>query len=252
MSILKEAIERFRKIVESNNLLNNPINIKTEYPKPEETVEKPINNNHLLLEGREVLIEANFFNAKSHVFTDEPSNFEGTIKDALALPLTSNKNRAVVVATINAVLRHLDKITGTIHCKDEESKECAYEMAERLYNRWGEHLTIGIIGLQPDIARTMIKRFSKGNVQITDLDSDNIGKEFDGVTILDGKKYTNRVVANNFLALVTGSVVVNETIDDILEISRQNNKNRIVIFFGTTIAGVDKLMNLRRMCFKSH
>lgn len=252
MPILEEAVERFRKIVEKNNLLNSPVNIKMQPLKPSEVIGKPMREGYLLLKGREVLIEANFLNAKGQAFTDEPSNFEGTIKNVLDLPLTNNRNRAVIVAAINALLRHLNEVSGTIHCTDEESKECAREMAERLYNRWGEHLTVGIIGLQPAIASAMIKRFSRGNIQITDLNSDNIGKDFEGVTILDGKKYTNRVVANNFLALVAGSVVVNKAIDDILKTSKQNNKNRIVIFFGTTIAGVDKLMNLRRMCFKSH
>jgi hypothetical protein len=84
------------------------------------------------------------------------------------------------------------------------------------------------------------------------LDEDNIGKDFEGVKIEDGHVSMQDVVGNNFLALVTGSSVVNGTIDEILRISRLDNKNRIVIFFGTTIAGVEALLNLRRLCFKSH
>ena len=252
MSILEEAINKFKRIVESNGLADSRINVKMRPLKPEEAIGKPTRDDYPLLKGKEVLIEAAFLEAKGQAFTDEPSDFEGTINDVITLPLTNNRNRAIAVATINAILRYLKKADGTIHCKDREPEECAQEMADRLYQRWGEHLTVGIVGLQPAIASAMIKRFSSGNVQISDLDSDNIGREFEGVTILDGSRYSRKVVANNFLTLATGSTIVNGTIDAILEENRKNNKSRIVIFFGTTIAGVDVLMNLRRLCFKSH
>ncbi len=252
MSILDEAIERFKKIVQKEDLINSSINVKMRPLKPEEAIGKPMRDDYPLLKGKEVLVEADFMGAKGQAFTDEPSDFQGTINDVLNLPLITNRNRAVVVATISAVLRHLNMASGTIHCRDSEPEECAQEMANRLYERWREDLTIGLIGLQPAIASSLIKKFSKDNVEITDLDEDNIGKNFEGVIIKDGRKYMKEVVGNNFLALVTGSTVVNGTIDNIIEISKQDNKNRMVIFFGTTIAGVDALMNLRRLCFKSH
>ncbi len=252
MSILEEAIEKFKDIVEKEKLLRSAINVKMRPLKPEEAIGKPMRDDYPLLKGKEVLIEADFMGAKGQAFTDEPSNFEGTIIDVLSLPLVTNRNRAVIVATISAVLRYLDLAKGTIHCKNEEPEECALEMAERLYKRWGEDLTIGLIGLQPAIASALIKKFSKNNIQIADLDENNIGKDFEGVKIANGYKNVGKIVENNFLALVTGSTVVNGTIDNILNISKQNNKNRIVIFFGTTIAGVDALLNLRRLCFKSH
>ncbi len=252
MSILKEAIEKFRGIVDKKGLLDSPIKIKMRPLKPHEAIGKPKKGDYPILKGKEVLIEATFEGAKGQAFTDEPSDFSGTIQDVLSLKLDTNRERAVVVATINAVMRHLKLTDLTVHCKDNEPEECAEEMAERLFKRWGEDLTVGLVGLQPSIASALIKRFGSSHIQIADLDEDNIGKNFEGVEVLDGSKYSKEIVANNFLALITGSCVVNGTIDELLEVSRMDNKNRIVIFYGTTIAGVNSLMNLKRLCFRAH
>ena len=252
MGVLEEALLKFREIVGNHNLLDKRIQVKMRPLKPEEAIGKPERDDFPLLKGKEVLVEADFLSAKGQAFTDEPSNFEGYIEDVLNLELSTNRNRAVVVATINAVLRYLEMTWGTIHCKDEEPSQCANEMAERFYRRWGENTTIGIVGLQPAIASAMIRVFTSSNVKIADLDEDNIGKNFDGVEVLDGRKFSKKVVADSFVALITGSSVVNGTIDELIEVSKMDNKNRIVIFYGTTIAGVASLLNLNRLCFRSH
>ncbi len=252
MGILEDSILKFKDIVENHGLLNKEVTIKMRPLKPEEAIGKPMRDDFPLLKGKEVLVEAKFFNAKGQAFTDEPSNFEGYIKDILGLSLDSNRNRAIVVATINAVLRHLEIVANTVHCKNQEPTECGNEMAERFFKRWGEDVTVGLVGLQPAIASALVKQFGPNNIQIVDLDEDNIGKNFEGVEVLDGRRYSWRVVADNFLALITGSSVVNGTIDELLEVSRMDNKNRITIFYGTTIAGVAYLENLNRLCFKSH
>ncbi|AEA33548.1 Rossmann-like domain-containing protein [Hippea maritima] len=252
MGILDDALLKFRDIVQKNGLLDKRIQIKMRPLKPYEAIGKPTRDDYPLLKGKEVLVEATFLEAKGQAFTDEPSDFEGFMCDVLKLPLKTNRNRAVVIASINAVLRYLNMTWGTVHCKDSEPEGCANEMMERFFRRWGENVTLGLVGLQPALASSAIKVFGKGNVKIADLDEDNIGKDFEGVKILDGKIYSNEIVANSFLALITGSSVVNGTIDELLNVSRMDNKNRIVIFYGTTIAGVASLMNLNRLCFRSH
>lgn len=252
MSILDEAKEKFLKIVTDNNFLRSNVDVKMRPLSAEEAIGKPKRDDYPLLLGKEVLVEARFNEAKGQVFTDEPSDFSGTVRDVLSLKLDTNRNRAILVATINAVLRYLNMTEKTVHCRNEEPELCSKEMADRLFNRYGEDLTIGLIGLQPSIAADIIKRFSPKNIQIADLDKKNIGRSFDGVIIKDGRKYQDEVVAGNFLALSTGSTIVNGTIDRILEVSKQSNKNRVVIFFGTTIAGVADLMNLKRLCFQAH
>ncbi len=252
MGILESALFKFKNIAENHGLLNKEIAIKMRPLKPEEAIGKPLRDDFPLLKGKEVLIEAKFLDAKGQAFTDEPSNFEGYIKDVVNLKLDTNRNRAIVVATINAVLRHLEMVMNTVHCRNQEPTECGSEMAERFFKRWGEDMTVGLVGLQPAIATALIRQFGPNKVQIADLDEDNMGKNFEGVEVLDGRKYSSEVVANNFLALITGSSVVNGTIDELVEVSRMDNKNRIVIFYGTTIAGVAYLENLNRLCFRSH
>ncbi len=252
MGVLQDALFKFRGIVEKSNLLKKEISIKMRPLKPEEAIGKPTRDDFPILKGKEVLVEAKFFNAKGQAFTDEPSNFEGFIEDVVNLELDTNRNRAIVVASMNAVLRYLKIANGTVHCKNEEPELCAKEMANRFFKRWGEDVTVGLIGLQPAIAAALIEKFSANNIQIADLDEDNIGKNFNGVEVLDGRIFGDMVVANNFMALVTGSSIVNGTIDKILEVSKMDNKNRIVIFYGTTIAGVASLLSLNRLCFRSH
>ena len=252
MGILEESILKFKDIVEREGLLRERVVIKMRPLSPKEAIGEPERNDFPILKGKEVLVEAKFLNSKGQAFTDEPSDFEGTISDVLSLDLNSNRNRAVVVASLNAVLRHLNMVMNTVHCKNSEPEECGKEMADRFFKRWGEDMTVGLVGLQPAIASNLIKRFGKEHVQIADLDEDNIGKDFEGVKVLDGEKRAFDVVANNFLALITGSSVVNGTIDELIRVSKMDNKNRIVIFYGTTIAGVSYLMNLNRLCFRSH
>jgi len=252
MGVLEGAVLEFRRIVEREGLLNERVVIKMRPLSPREAIGEPKRKDFPILKGKEVLVEANFLGSKGQAFTDEPSDFEGSILDVLSLDLNSSRNRAVVVASLNAVLRHLKIVMNTVHCKNSEPEECGKEMANRFFKRWGEDMTVGLVGLQPAIASSLIGRFGKEHVQIADLDEDNIGKYFEGVEILDGRRYALDVVANNFLALITGSSVVNGTIDELIRISKMDNKNRIVIFYGTTIAGVSYLMNLNRLCFKSH
>ncbi|WP_025209681.1 Rossmann-like domain-containing protein [Hippea sp. KM1] len=252
MGVLQTAVERFVQIVKDKGLLDEYVKIKMRPLKPEEAIGKPSRDDYPLLKGKEVLVEATFLNSKGQAFTDEPSDFEGTIEDVISLPLDRSRNRAVVVASINAVLRHLDMTWGTVHCKDTEPEECAEEMMERFFRRWGENTTLGLVGLQPALAEAAIRVFGKDNVLISDMDEDNIGKKFEGVEILDGRIHSIEVVERSFLGLITGSSVVNGTIDGLLEASKRNNKNRIVIFYGTTIAGVASLLNLNRLCFKAH
>jgi subtilisin family serine protease len=236
--ILQGALDKLKQLSMKHNILDNKIEIKPA-------------SDYMPKRGEEVAVIADFMGEKGAAFTDEPSQYSATVSEILNFDITTNRNRAIVVASINAILRKIKYINNSMPCTQNGALTCAQEMAFRLHKRWSEKLTIGIVGFHKEIAHAVIDKFSSGNVQISDLNYYNIGKEFIGTMILDGYKHTNKVVANNFLALVTGSTLVNDTIDSIIETSKGDNKNRIVIFYGVTIAGVDKLMNLRRLCFQA-
>ncbi|MFC1816046.1 hypothetical protein ACFL0M_08895 [Thermodesulfobacteriota bacterium] len=56
-------------------------------------------------------MQAQFRNAAGQAFTDRFGDFSGKLNDVVNMPLV----RAVFVAALNAVLRHLNKAWGTIH-----------------------------------------------------------------------------------------------------------------------------------------
>ncbi len=245
MDALKKAKDEFLKIVTENNLINDSINIFMRPLSPEEVVGLPKRNDYPLLNGKEVMIEANFCSSKGQAFTDEPSDFSGTIKDILNLNLNTNRERALFVSSINAIMKNLNLITATIHCKNSELEECSKELTEFLYSKFG-NITISLVGLQPGFASDIIERFGKNNITILDLNPKNIGKKFKGVEIKDSKKFCKDSISKTYLTLATGSTIINNTIDEILKYSNR------VFFFGVTIAGVSKLLHLERLCFKAH
>ena len=100
-----------------------------------------------------------------------------------------------------------------------------------------------MVGFQPVHARCFSGCYE---LEILDLDKENIGKEKFGVVVLDGDKNAKEVLKWCDLALVTGTTVVNGTIEPILEMAGEK-----VVFYGISIAGVAQLFDLNRFCPRS-
>jgi hypothetical protein len=84
-----------------------------------------------LMKGKELMIEAVFQEAKGHAYTDMPGNFSGSVEDVLFLSLSDNFEGVLFVAALNAVMRHLELISHTVHCRDKEIEICASELHSR-------------------------------------------------------------------------------------------------------------------------
>ena len=69
-------------------------------------------------------MQAEFAGSFGQAFTDMYGDFEGTLQDVLAMELNNNYRRAIFVATLNAVMRNLGLIEGSVHCKDKGPEEC--------------------------------------------------------------------------------------------------------------------------------
>jgi uncharacterized protein (DUF4213/DUF364 family) len=79
-------------------------------------------------------------------------------------------------------------------------------------------------------------------LRVLDLDPDNIGsRKFN--TLIEGPETQEEVLQWTDLLLVTGSTLVNGTIDQFLG-------SKPVIFYGTTIAGATHLMGWNRFCLR--
>ncbi|MGB9920082.1 MAG: Rossmann-like domain-containing protein [Moorellales bacterium] len=208
---------------------------------PEEALgDRPERGDFPLLKGKEKLVEATFRGAKGQAFTDRPGPYSGTLEGVLALPLANNYQRAIFAATINAVLRYLGLVTGTVHCRDAEPGQCAVRMSEYLRQRFGRP-RLALIGLQPALLEALAAEFP---LRVTDLDPDQVGRIRSGV-VVEGADRTGEVLAWAEVVLATGSTAVNGTLPSLLT-------GKPTLFYGVSIAGLAFLEGYERVCFCAH
>ena len=236
---------RFRDIVEKEGLLDVDVLVLAKPLTAEESIGTPGRRDFPIIIGKERILEAIVQGSRGHAFTDSAREFTGTLKEILDLELTTNQNRAIYVATLNAVLAHLKMATGTVHCKDEDPEKCAHEIARHLHETYGE-VNVGLIGLNPAIAERVIETFGTNRVRISDLDSDNIGKNRFGVDVWDGNTQNDDLIEESQVIVFTGTTLLNDTFDHIWNALRNRNKDYLV--FGVTAAGVKALLGFERIC----
>jgi hypothetical protein len=168
--------EKFERIVAENDLLDEMVVIRAKPLTPEEAIGNPESEDFPILKGVERMMQAEFSGSFGQAFTDMYGDFEGTLQDVLAMELTNNYRRAIFVATLNAVLRSIEMIEGSVHCKDKGPAECGLDLLEFLEGYRGAR--IALVGFQPVHARRCSER---GELRILDMDPENIGEEKFGV-----------------------------------------------------------------------
>jgi uncharacterized protein (DUF4213/DUF364 family) len=247
--ILEELKEKLGEIVSAHHLEDAAVRVNIGTLSTRQAIGSPRRRDFALLQGREVMIEARLLGSYGQAFTDRPGDFSGSLKDVLALSLDTSENRAIFIATLNAVAAHLGLVIRTRHCRDEEPEECASEMARHLLAESG-HIKVGLIGLQPAILENLALTYGTDNVRCTDLNPDNIGTSRYGAEIRDGRTETEKLVNWCDLILATGSTIVNNTFDKIREQAASPGKR--LVLFGVTAAGAAALAGLEVLCFRSH
>ena len=245
IGILERTMAPFREIAERKRLLDVEVSVLVKPLTPEEAIGQPGRRDFPIIIGKERVIEARVMDARGHAYTDLPRDFLGTLKDVLNLNLTTNYNRAIYVATLNAVMGGLGMVDKTVHCRDEEPEQCALEIADSLLRKYGK-VNIGLIGLNPAIAERLIEAFGVGHVRITDLSKDNIGRLKFGVEIWDGSTRTEDLINCSDVVIFTGTTLVNKTFDRIWNLIQSGGKKYLV--YGVTAAGVCKLLDIERIC----
>jgi hypothetical protein len=194
-----------------------------------------------LLRGKEVLMQAVYRGYAGQAFTTASGSFQGCLGDVLKWPLQSTFERAVFIATMNAVLRSLDLIEGTVHCKNDGPGECASHLGQWLAEQGADK--VGLIGMQPALLEALVKTLGPEKVMVADLAE--AGTVHCGVKVLDGLE-ASRIFEECQIILITGSTLVNGTIDGLME-NALSHKRRVV-FFGTTMSGAAYLLGLERFC----
>ncbi|MCD6532417.1 hypothetical protein J7K99_08240 [bacterium] len=247
MTTLETAREKLVKILREHNLLDEPVEVLARFLTPEEAIGTPGRRDFPIVRGKEKMLEATIRGARGQSFTDSRREFVGTVAQVLALPLDSSANRAIFVATLNAALRYLGLVEGTVHCKNDEPERCAHQIADFIAEKFAPK-RVGLIGLNPAIAEALAEKFGAENLTISDLDPDNIGQKRFGTKILDGATQTAELVANSDFVLMTGTTIVNGTFDQILSEIRRAPHNPQYLTYGVTIAGVSYLMGIPKIC----
>ncbi len=236
----------FMDLVRDNGLIESEINIKARQLKPIEAIGETERKDFPLLQGKESLIQAEFRGSLGQAFTDMPRSYAGKIKDILDMELRSNGDRAIFISALNAVMRYIENIDKTVHCKNDEPEVCAKNIATNIINRYGININVGIIGFQPAIIDNIAKMIPVEKVMVNDLDINNIGKKKYGVVIWDGKIMKEDIFIRSDVILATGSTIVNNTLESLVNYADKHNKP--IYFYGTTIAGPANILNLNRLC----
>lgn len=247
MTVLEQCQDRMRALVARRHLDHAAVAVTARPLTPEEAIGAPTRRDYPILEGKERVIQATVLNARGQAFTDSPSDISCQLGEVLALPLDRTRNRAIFLATMNAVLCSLNMVEGVLHCKDEAPERCAAKIAKKARGQGAR--TVGLIGLNPAIAEALAREFGPDAVCITDLNPRNIGQCRFGVAIWDGRTETHRLISACDLILVTGTALANGTFDAILQWTGTQAKPLVV--FGITGAGVCQLRGMERWCFEA-
>jgi len=247
--VLKEAKEKLQVIAASHHLGDAAVQVTIGTLSVKQAIGSPIRQDFPLLQGKEVMIEAQFQGSYGQAFTDAPNDFTGSLNDVLGLSLNTSNNRAIFIATLNAVAAHLNLVTRTRHCHDEEPEKCALQIAQHVMADAGK-VKVGLIGLQPAILDNLVLTFGADNVRCTDLNPNNIGSKKYGAEIWDGRTDTERIIKWCDVLLATSSTIVNNTFDEIRKKATEQGKRFII--FGVTGAGVSALAGLEILCFEAH
>ncbi len=242
MNIYDKLKEYFQELIESRKITHESICINIMTLTGEEAIGNPIRQDYPLLNGKEVLIEADFRGCKGQAFTSARTEYTGVLSDLLTLnPGENDYDTAIFIASLNAIMRYYDLIEGTKHCKDEEPEECSSCICDflRIQNRAAKIL---LIGYQPAMLQAIHN--SGFSVRVLDLNPENIGKDRYGVLVEHGDLYPSAIDWADIL-LVTGSTIGNGSIINFM------NQAKPTYFYGTTIAGPAAILGLNRLCFKS-
>ena len=228
--------EKFIKLIKEHGLEGEEVIVKAAALSTEQAIGNPSDKDYPLVKGEERLMQAEFRGSRGQVFTDRYGDFSGRLADIAQMDLNNNFRRAIFVSSLNAVMNYLGLINQTVHCKDKQPRECAAELASYIKENYGRP-KIAMVGFQPRMVEALTKQF---DIRVTDMDEANIGQEKFGVKIDDPDR-TKENLEWCDIALVTGTTIVNDTIDQFLT-------DKPVIFYGVTIAGAAELQGLNRFC----
>ena len=191
------------------------------------------------LYGKEVKLIGEYEGVYGECYTSYPGAFDGSIAELMALDIEHKPvDRSLYIAGINAILNRYELVDDCLSCDEPDRALCAARLVQQFKKNNGS-VNCLLVGYQADMASALAEAFP---LRILDLDADNIGTTVYGVTIEDGATAYQDAVRWAEVIVCTGSTLANGTIYDYIKLPKD------VQFYGTTIAGVARMLDLRRVC----
>lgn len=241
-SFFSRLQKEFALLADEHQLRQAEVKVKASLLSPEEAIGATKRKDYVILQGKERLLQSVVMGTKGQAFTGAQGDFSGTLGDVLAMPLADDFQRAVYIATLNAVVSYTGKVDNSVHCRNEGPELCARQTAEYFQKNFVQPRIL-MVGYQPALAEALYKVFS--SLIVLDLDPANIGQTKNGVLIRDGAADLDKHIEASDVIFATGSTICNATIDTLY------NAPIPLVLFGTTGAGAAALLGIARFCPES-
>lgn len=231
----------FNRLVDRQNIRGAQITVKAAPLKPEDAIGSTSRQDYVLLKGKERLLQAEVLGCRGQAFTSAIGDYNGTLAEVLQLPLTDDFQRAIFIATINAVACRAGLVNNTRHCRNEGPENCSRQAADFIRQNYGQPRIL-MLGYQPSLAEALVKEFQ---LNLLDLNPANIGRTINGVQIHDGLAELDQCLNNSDIIFSTGSILCNGSVENYY------NTGKPLVLYGTTGSGVAALLDLPRFCPES-
>lgn len=233
--------DELKRLIKEYHLDTSEIKINLVTLSPEEAIGNTERKDYPILDGKEVMLQAEYKGAIGQAFTSTPATLNGSLQEILDSDIINDSYAcALFIASLNSVMCYLGLAENTIHCKNDGPELCAKEFVRVIKEKYGTP-KITLVGYQPALFENFSKEFQ---LRVLDLNPDNIGETRFGVKVEDGvKDYEDAVLRWAELVVCTGSTIANGSLVKYIDIGKE------VLFFGTTLAGAAPILGLKRACF---
>lgn len=231
--IYEQLISKFRAIPEVSEFLNETVTVTRDFT-PEPAL---MPHTYVPFGGStpEYRVTALFRDCPGEAYTEKPSDWEGTVEEAISLPATEEEGISpITVAVINSVMSYLGLCKGTFSSDFKTRGNYASDLYDYIKAHYGME-NIVLVGYDGHI----VKKFVDGGMDFwtLDRDPDNISQDrFRHIVVNSAKLNRESCFAWADVFIVTGSTLTNGTITQFLDHGTD------ILFYGITIAGTAKLL----------
>ncbi|MEW6355123.1 MAG: DUF364 domain-containing protein [Planctomycetota bacterium] len=243
--LIEQARQKLKELVSEHDLEREDVLLEVKPLDRNQAIGDTARPDLPLVTGEENLIEAHIMGSRGQAFTDSRAHFRGSLRSVLSLPLDTNYQRSILLATLNAACAHFKLVGAVVHCVEDNPDKCGREMADSLLRAHGK-TTVGLVGYNPAIAEHLSAALGPDHVKIADLRPRHIGQTRFGAEIWDANTRSGELVDCVDTVLLTGTTLVWNTADDV--IIRCQERNKPHYFFGVTAAAVSHLCGINRLC----